>query len=236
MDNKHGVSIVIPVYNEQENILTTLGRIEKEVKIPFEVLIIYDFDEDNTLAVLSNADFKMNLKKIKNAYERGVPTAIKTGLDNSTYDAVVIVMADCCDEIEKINLMYKKISEGIDVVCGSRYMKGGQQRVKITLKPLLSRLAGLSLYVAGIPTCDSTNAFKMYRLVLFKAINIESKKGFEISMEITLKAFSLGYKISEIPVTWTDRTGGTSKFKLFKWMPAYLKWYFFGIKSLMKKF
>jgi hypothetical protein len=59
---------------------------------------------------------------------------------------------------------------------------------------------------------------------------IESKGGFELSLEITVKAFLAGYTITEIPSTWRDRTAGISRFKLWKWLPHYLKWYFMAIQ------
>jgi hypothetical protein len=62
------------------------------------------------------------------------------------------------------------------------------------------------------------------------AIQIESKGGFELSLEITVKAFLAGYTISETPSTWRDRTAGTSRFKLWKWLPHYLKWYFMAFQ------
>ena len=59
---------------------------------------------------------------------------------------------------------------------------------------------------------------------------IESKGGFDVAMEITVKAFKKGYPICEVPVTWKDRTAGKSKFKLWRWLPYYLKWYLYAIK------
>ena len=61
-------------------------------------------------------------------------------------------------------------------------------------------------------------------------IHIESKGGFELSLEITVKAFLAGYTITETPSTWRDRTAGTSRFRLWKWLPHYLKWYFMAFQ------
>ena len=99
------------------------------------------------------------------------------------------------------------------------------------LKQTLSRIAGLSLHwLRGVPTRDATNAFKLYDAALLKTIAIESTAGFEINLEITVKGFLLGWPIAEIPTTWRDRTRGRSRFRLWAWLPRYLKWYFFAFR------
>jgi len=131
-----------------------------------------------------------------------------------------------------VGAMLALMDEGCDVVCGSRYMRGGRQIGGPILKGILARLAGLSLhYLAGVPTHDVTNSFKMYRRSLLRRITIESQGGFEIGMEILVKAHLLGCKIGEVPSTWRDRSGGESKFMLWKWLPHYLHWYFLALKG-----
>jgi hypothetical protein len=133
--------------------------------------------------------------------------------------------------------MEKKIKEGFDIICASRYMKGGRHIGGNLLKKNLSRIAGNSLYLLSrIPTHDATNNFKIYRKSMLDKINIESKTGAEIAIEITVKAYKKGFKITEIPYTWQERKKGETKFRFWKWIPHYLKWYFYclfkpGIKN-----
>lgn len=218
------ISIVIPVYNEGENIKTAVERIEKEVKIPFEINVIYDFDEDTTLEPAK----KLKVNLIKNKYGRGVLNAIKTGLETADSEFVVVMMADLSDPPEIINDMVKSVQENnADIVCGSRYMKGGKQYGGPLLKGLMSKFAGLSLnYFAGLPVHDATNSFKLYRKTFLNSVEIESTGGFELGIELVVKAFKKGFKITEVPTTWQDRTAGKSNFKLIEWLPKYLKWYF----------
>ena len=136
-------------------------------------------------------------------------------------------MADLSDDIDKIDQMYLMIKKGYDIICASRYMKGGRQIGGPFLKGLFSRLSGTSLYYLGLPTHDPTNAFKMYRKSIFNTVEIESDGGFEYNLEIIVKAFKKGYKITEIPAVWRDRTEGKSKFELLKWLPKYLRWYWY---------
>jgi hypothetical protein len=120
--------------------------------------------------------------------------------------------------------------QGYDIVCASRYMRGGQQIGGPWLKKLLSRLAGVSLHwLIGFPTHDATNAFRAYRRSVLAETPIESQGGFEYSLEITAKAFAAGRRITEVPSTWRDRSAGQSRFKLRAWLPQYLRWYFFAL-------
>jgi hypothetical protein len=139
-------------------------------------------------------------------------------------------MADLSDDLKVVDRMYEKYLEGADLVCGSRYMKGGKQIGGPLLKRTLSHLAGVSLYyIRRFPTHDVTNNFKLYDKAMLDGVTIESQGGFEVAMEITVKAFKNKKIISEVPSTWHDRTNGESNFKLWKWLPSYLHWYFYGL-------
>lgn len=228
------LAIVMPVYNEGENVKKAIPEIEKKVKIPHKILLVYDFAEDNTVAAAKVLQKKYkNIELVRNnvGNGRGVINAIKTGFDKVKSGAVVVMMADLADDPETINQMYEKIQEGCDVVCGSRYSKDGNHIGGPFLKTWLSRIAGfLTPLLLGIPTRDLTNAFKMYRKAIFKKIKIESTGGFELSQEIVTKAHFLGFRVCEVGTTWQDRTAGQSRFQLGKWLPKYLYWYFWGIR------
>lgn len=230
------LNILIPVYNEAENVEKLFFEINRKVSTPHKIVIIYDSNEDNTLPVVRNIMREQNnIKLIKNKYGRGVLNAIKTGFETINNGVVLVVMADLSDDLNKIDSMFRKINEGYDIVCGSRYMKGGKQIGGPRIKKFLSKLAGISLhYLSGIPTHDVTNSFKMYSKEVLKDIKIESKGGFELGMEIVVKAFLKGYRITEVPTIWRDREGGESKFKLWKWLPKYIYWYLFAIINVIK--
>ena len=115
---------------------------------------------------------------------------------------------------------------GADVVAASRYMRGGRQVGGPLLKRLMSRTAGLTLHwFAGVPTHDPTNNFKLYSRRFLESTTIESTAGFELALELTVKATLAGRRVAEVPTTWRDRTAGQSNFKLRKWLPHYLHWY-----------
>lgn len=230
--NKILLGIIIPVYNEAENIGNTIKSIEENVKTPHKIYIVYDFDEDNTLPAARNFLNKgVDLTFVKNPVN-GVVNAIKTGLKKADEDYLLVTMADLSDDYSIVDNMCKLMSEGFDVVCGSRYMKGGEQIGGPVLKKTISRIAGVSLkYLAGLPTCDATNSFKLYRKSMIDSFEVESDGGFEIGMEIVIKAHFSGFKVTEIPSIWTDRQKGQSRFKILKWAPKYLRWYFYALKK-----
>ena len=229
------IQVIIPVYNEGENILQTLGAIESEISAPCTTFIVYDFDEDNTVPVIRELTSKSNPKNIKltkNQYGGGALSAIRTGFDATGEGTVLVVMADYSDDLSVVDGMLAKINQGYDIVCGSRYMKGGKQVGGPKIKKLLSRTAGLSLHlITGIPTHDITNNFKMYRKSVLQDIEIESRDGVELGMEIVVKAFLRGYRITEVPSIWRGRVAGKSRFRLLQWLPGYLKWYIYGIRG-----
>ena len=227
------LSIVIPVYNEGANFPGLWLEVTKHLTIPFTAFVAYDFDGDDTLPVVQKiiAEGEPRLKLVKNSYGRGVVGAIRTGFDAAPDGPVLVVMADLSDDLGQVSKMLELYRRGSHIVVGSRYMKGGRIIGGPWFKQLLSRLSGLSLcWFRGIPTHDATNAFKIYDRAMLDTIQIESRGGFELSLEITVKAFLAGYTISETPTTWRDRTAGESRFKLWKWLPHYLKWYFMAFQ------
>ena len=139
-------------------------------------------------------------------------------------------MADLTDDPKVLNQMMEKFDEGFDVVAASRYMKGGHQIGGPILKQILSRVAGVSLYyLVGLPTHDATNSFRVYSKRFLDKIKVESDGGFELAIELTVKAHFGGFRVAEVPTTWTY-LAKESRFYLLKWLPKYLKWYFWAVK------
>ena len=222
------VDFILPVYNEGDNIGRALAEIYGHVATPKRVLIVYDFDEDDTLpAVRELLPLYPGVELVKNTLGKGVLNAIRSGIAATTADVVIITMADLSDDLAVVPRMVSLIRDGgYDVVCASRYMRGGRQIGGPWFKGLLSRMAGLSLHwIAGLPTHDATNAFRAYRREVLRETAIESQSGFEYSLEITAKAHASGRRVTELPSTWRDRSAGQSRFRLRAWLPQYLRWY-----------
>ena len=232
LDETPALSVLVPVYNEGENVVPTLrGVVEKTHVRPLEVLVVHDFDEDTTVPVVKRLQSEFpELRLHRNTLGRGVLNAMKSGLRAARAPYVVITMGDGSDDAADIDAMYRLAQHGADVVAGSRYMSGGHQLGGPLLKRTMSRAAGLSLHwVGGLPTHDATSNFRLYSKRLLNQVTIESRGGFELGLELTVKAYRLGLRVTEVPTTWRDRTAGASRFKLVQWLPRYLHWYWRGI-------
>jgi len=229
------VSVIVPVYNEDGNIAACLRGLSRALgDLEHEILVCYDFDEDRTLpAIAAMPDKPPQVKLVKNELGRGAASAIRAGLRAARGDVLAVTMADLSDPPEVIPLMARKIrEEGADVVGGSRYMAGGSQSGGPPLKTFLSRAAGLSLYwVAGLGTHDATTNFRAYSRRLLERVEVESRYGMELALELTVKAHRLGLKVDEVPSSWKDRTAGESRFRLLTWLPRYLRWYFRAMRG-----
>ncbi len=228
-------TIVVPVYNEGDNIRQTLAELDAKVRVDAQVWLVYDRDDDTTVPPARELEGKTRLpfRLVRNKYGRGALNAIKTGLEDASSELVVVTMADLCDPPEVINDMVAAAErENADIVCASRYMKGGKQYGGPRFKGFLSHTAGLLLcWFARLPTHDPTNSFKLYRKSFLNTVTVESTGGFELGLELVVKAHLARRQIVEVPTTWRDRVAGQSNFKLWKWLPNYLKWLFraFGI-------
>jgi dolichol-phosphate mannosyltransferase len=120
------------------------------------------------------------------------------------------------------------------VAAASRYMPGGQQVGGPRFKRMASRWAGRSLrLLARVGTRDATNSFKAYDTAFVREVGIESRTGFEIGIELTAKATRLRRPVAEIPTIWLDRQLGESRFDVGRFLPSYLRWYFFAFGRRM---
>jgi len=218
------LTVVVPVYNEGSNFRAWVTGSAPYLPLGTEVHVVYDFDEDDTVPVVRElAAQGSRLHLIRNR-RAGVLNALLTGFASVPAGPVLVSMADLSDDFAIIPDMLAAYRAGATVVVASRYMKGGRQIGGPWLKGQLSRWGGVSLHkVARFPVHDATNSFRLYDASFVNSLAIESKGGFEIGFEITLKAWMANKVVSEVPCTWRDRTAGESRFNLRKWLPLYAR-------------
>jgi len=231
------VSVVMPVFKEGDAVEPVLRALTAAIAEPHEILVVYDFDEDPTVPVIERLAAELpTVRGLRNDLGRGVLNAMKAGLSASSGAYVLISMADGSDEPHVVDSMVELARDGADVVSASRYMRGGRQIGGPPLKRLMSRTAGLTLHwFAGVPTHDPTNNFKLYSRRFLDTVTIESTAGFELALELTVKATIAGRRVAEVPTTWRDRTAGQSNFKLRKWLPHYLHWYWAAFRGRLDR-
>ena len=222
------LDIVIPVYNEGANIVGVLRALSREVKTPARVLICYDRPDDDTLpAVRDNPDAHRGLavEFVKNP-GRGAHGAIMAGFAASAASFVVVYPADDDFNPGILDRMVALARQGCDVVCASRFIPGGTMQGCPWLKATLVRSAAFTLHhLARLPTHDPTSGFRLFSRRVIENLQVESDQGFTYSIELLVKAHRLGWRIGEVPALWIERKHGTSRFRVLKWLPAYLRWY-----------
>ena len=226
-------SVVVPVFNEAENIGPFCRAVRDAFPPPYELLVCYDLEEDTTLPALDAlpADAKPAAVRLVRNRGRGVRHAIEAGMRAASAPVVIVTMADLSDDYRIVEQMVARAEAGAAVVCASRYVRGGAQIGGPPLKNLLSRTAGVTLrWLAGVPTHDATNSFKAYRKDFLERTPIESEAGFSLALELTVKAHFGGDRVEEIAATWRDRAAGESRFRIAAWLPLYLRWYFWALR------
>jgi len=209
------ISIIIPARNEEDNISRTVNNLENKLKnILHETLIVNDHSTDATAAkVLELSAGHPFVKLVNNTAEPGFASALWTGFRVASGEAVVVVMADACDDPETIPKMAAKFTEGYDLVCGSRYLSGGGKDGGPKLQGLFSSLVNKAMhFFFRVPTTDASNAFKLYKRETLLKMRTE-EKGFALPMELTIKFWQNGYNIIDVPTVWKGRTAGKSKFQ-----------------------
>ena len=227
------VDVVIPVYNEGENIIPTLESLRRCLEYRARVLICYDHDDDNTLpAVAGYAEAPLQIRFVRNR-GRGVLGAVKTGLAETTAACVVTMPADDDYNAARVNEMIRRSREGYDIVVASRFMRGGGGLVGCPwLKAVMVQAADWFMrYVARLPTHDASNGFRLFSRRVVEQIPIESQVGFAYSIELLVKAHRLRWPIVEVPVEWHQRKAGQSRFQIVRWLPQYLKWLSYALAT-----
>ena len=223
-------NIIIPVYNEGENLIKVINHLKKEVKGNYQIIICYDDDSDNLFQFIDKIlNINNNIKLLKNNYY-GPCGAVKTGLEKSDTNAMIVYPADDLINGNILDDMYKSYLEGYDIVAPSRFMKGGSMKNCPLIKEIIVRFASFTLFkFSSIPVEDASNGFRLFSKKIINRFNIESELGFAYSLELLVKAERNGYKIKQLPSQWLEREIGSSNFKIFRWLKQYLKWYFYGL-------
>ena len=228
------LDIVIPVYNEGANILRTLQSIARAVATPKRVLICYDREDDNTLPAIRDnraALGELAVDFVRNR-GRGAHGAVLSGFAASQAPFVVVLPADDDYNAGILDALVARADSGCDIVCASRFMAGGSMVGCPWLKAFFVRAGNFTLYhLARLPTRDASNGFRLFSRRAIDEIVIESDRGFCYSIELLVKCHRLGWRIGEVPANWFERTSGSSRFQVLRWLPAYLRWYVYAFAT-----
>ena len=216
--NAESKLVIIPTYNEKENIEKIIRKV-RSLEGDFHVLVIDDGSPDGTASIVKSlmGEFEGSVFIIERQGKLGLGTAYLTGFQwalDRCYDFITEMDADFSHNPDDLIRLIAACKEGGDVAIGSRYCKG----ISVVNWPigrvLMSYFASKYVrFVLGINVYDTTAGFVCYRRKVLETIDFDKVKmkgyGFQIEMKYT--AYKLGFKIVEVPVIFVDRTEGVSK-------------------------
>jgi dolichol-phosphate mannosyltransferase len=224
------LTVVVPTRNEEKTVGSVLREILRNVQPPLEVLVV-DASTDGTARVVRRLAAEHGCVRLVPQDGKGWTAAFATGLAAARGEALAVLVADGSDAAADIEAMRRRLDDGFDLVCASRYMRGGKAirapSLQGTCSLLLSRGLGALL---GIPTRDLSNSFKMYRTRLLRTLPLRDA-GYATSMQLALRAWKAGWRITEVPTTWTDRRAGSSKFVPLAEARHYLSWSLWALRQ-----
>lgn len=219
------LSIIVPVRNESDNLKSVFDYFSKNIKnLNYEVLIINDYSEDDTLNKTKELVQEYKNFKVFDNSKKGLGGAINLGIKNAKGLNVAIMMADESDDINDL-IKYNKImnDENLDAVLGTRFSRYSKIIDYPFQKLLLNRIFNFFVsFIFWNRYNDYTNAFKIYRKKVLIEIKPLISESFNIFLEIPLKIISRKYKYKIVPINWMGRKKGVSKFKIKELGSKYL--------------
>jgi dolichol-phosphate mannosyltransferase len=210
------VLVVIPTYNEADNIRSITDRVRRAVP-SVDILVTDDNSPDGTGAIadeLAIADDHIFV--LHRAGKEGLGAAYKAGFawaKNKGYDAVVEMDADGSHAPEELTLLLDQLRDH-DAVLGTRYIAGGSVHNWPMRRLVLSRGGNIYIRMAlGMPFRDATGGYRAYRMPVLDAINVDTvaSTGYSFQVELAWRAHRQGFRVTEVPITFTEREHGVSK-------------------------
>jgi dolichol-phosphate mannosyltransferase len=230
------VLVVIPTYNEVENIRLITERVRRAVPV-VDILVADDNSPDGTGEVadeLAAADDRISVLHrpgragLGAAYVAGFAVAKERG-----YDAVVEMDADGSHAPEQLPRLLDALREA-DVVLGSRYVPGGTVVNWPVHRLILSRGGNLYTRLAlGMPLKDATGGYRAYRMPVLDKMEIESvaSQGYCFQVDLAWRAYRQGFRVVEVPITFAERERGASKMSSSIVREAFLRVGVWGVKA-----
>jgi dolichol-phosphate mannosyltransferase len=222
----HRKLVIVPTYNELENI-SDMVRTVMELEGNFELLVIDDGSPDGTAAVVKGlqSTYEGRLHLMERAGKQGLGTAYIAGFRwalAANYDFIFEMDCDFSHDPKDLIRLYEAIkSRDYDLAIGSRYVTGvnvvNWPMGRVLMSYFASKYVNL---ITGLPIHDATAGFKCYHRSVLEGIALENIKfiGYAFQIEMKFTAWKLGFKLTEVPIIFTDRTRGQSKMspKIFK--------------------
>ncbi|GGN06413.1 dolichol-phosphate mannosyltransferase [Actinoplanes campanulatus] len=210
------VLVIIPTYNEADNVRVITDRVRKAVPA-VDILIADDNSPDGTGAIADElAEADDHIFVLHRAGKEGLGAAYKAGFQwakDKGYDAVVELDADGSHAPEELPSLLDALGDH-DAVLGTRYIPGGSVHNWPLRRLLLSRCGNIYIRMAlGMPFKDATGGYRAYRLSVLDKIEVSTiaSTGYSFQVEMAWRAYRQGFRMIEVPITFTEREHGVSK-------------------------
>ncbi len=223
--------VIIPTYNEKENIRTVIGRL-RNLPVPVDILIIDDNSPDGTAGIvreIQKAD--EHLFMLNRSGKLGLGTAYLTGFHwalERDYEYILEMDADLSHNPDDVPKLISECEKGADLAIGSRYCNGVNV-INWPIKRLILSYGAnaYTRFVTRMPVKDATAGFKCYRRTVLEGIDLERVKssGYSFQIEMHFRAWSKGFQIKEVPIIFVERSEGRSKMsKSIVWEAVFMVW------------
>lgn len=213
-------TVVLPTYNEHENLERFVARLQEvfaEGGLNGRILVVDDNSPDGTGRIADSlAERFENLSVIHRLSKQGIGPAYVAGFKQAlATDSQLIFEMDCDFSHDPANIpAFLEAAGNADLVLGSRYVPGGRVENWGLTRRLISRWGGLyARWVLGVPVNDLTGGNKCFRRHVLESLDLDSvsSHGYGFQIEMTYRAIRKGFRVREIPITFSDRQMGQSK-------------------------
>ncbi|HAY32777.1 MAG TPA: polyprenol monophosphomannose synthase [Ignavibacteria bacterium] len=236
------ILVIIPTYNEADNILKIIPLIleNSDAENEYNILVVDDNSPDGTAKLVEDYN-NPRVNILKREKKSGLGTAYVAGFKyaiKENYDCVFEMDADFSHDPKYLKEFIKKIDEGYDLVIGSRYIDGISVLNWPLRRLILSYLASVyTRTVTGLKVMDTTAGFMCYKVNSLKQINLDEVRsnGYSFQIEMKFKMYKKGFKIVEVPILFIDRREGESKMSRKVVYEAYFMVWKLKFKSIFGK-
>jgi dolichol-phosphate mannosyltransferase len=229
------LSILVCLRNKGSNVKVMLKVLHAMIEVSHEILFIHDNPDDacvELVNILKSRD--PNTRLIRNQLGLGFVDALKSGVEASRGEYILIFAGDEAGPVLAIEDMINLMDQNCDLVSCTRYAHGGRRLGGSRIGHILSWSANkLFFYFFGSALTDCTTGIKMFRKSLFNEFDFKSNSvGWSIAFELSIKVQLLGLKVGEVPIVSINRLfGGAPNFQLRPWCIEYLRWIVWGLRN-----